>query len=120
MVGGNGNDQLNGGSGRDILVGGQGADKLVGNSGDDILIAGFTLYDRRNTPAHVKFWCDVTEEWNSSNSFLDRVNNLRGPATQKPNANNGTSYLLPVVLGDDEVNELQAPRATTGSSTGSA
>jgi Ca2+-binding RTX toxin-like protein len=110
IFGGDGNDWLFGGAGRDILIGGQGADVVAGNSGDDILIAGYTLKDERSIAGHEKFWCDVTEEWNSTNSFKDRVDNLRGPITQQPNANNGTSYLLPVILDDnmgDQIDFLQ-------------
>jgi len=114
LIGGDGNDQLTGGSGRDILVGGQGADKLVGNSNDDILVAGYTTKDDPATAAHEKFWCDVTAEWNSTNSFFDRVSNLRGPATQQPNNNNGTSYLLPEVRDDNSADDIDMLQGSSG------
>jgi Bacterial Ig domain/RTX calcium-binding nonapeptide repeat (4 copies) len=114
LIGGNGNDQLTGGSGRDIMVGGQGADKLVGNANDDILIAGYTTKDDRASAGHEHFWCDVLEEWNSTNSFSDRVDNLRGPATQKPNAHNGASYLLPEVRDDNSADDIDMLQGSSG------
>ena len=77
LIGGDDNDQLLGGGGRDILIGGNGADHLIGNAGDDILVAGFTLKDDRASASHVAFWCSVLAEWNSSNVFAKRVQNLK-------------------------------------------
>lgn len=114
LFGGDGNDQLTGGNGRDILIGGQGADKLVGNSNDDVLIAGYTTKDNRATSGVEEFWCQVMEEWNSSNSFADRLANLRGVGTQKANANNGTSYLLSVVMDDTSSDEIDMLQGSSG------
>src|SRR5262249_45374901 len=69
-------DQLIGGGGRDVIIGGKGADSLVGNSDDDILIAGFTDEDDRTGAHHDEFWCDLLQEWNSGDSFAQRVQTL--------------------------------------------
>jgi hypothetical protein len=114
LIGGDGNDDLKGGSGRDIMIGGQGADKITGNANDDILVAGFTLYDSRSAANHEKFWCDVMEEWTSTNSFSDRVDNLRGPATQHANNNNGASYLLPAVMDDNTADDVDMLQGSSG------
>jgi hypothetical protein len=98
LIGGTGDDHLLGGGGRDVMIGGEGADRLVGNSSDDILVAGYTTMDDRATAAHEEFWCHVLEEWNSSNSFTTRVQNLKNGAGGS--AHNGTSFLLPVVRED--------------------
>jgi Ca2+-binding RTX toxin-like protein len=89
LFGGDDNDQLLGGNGRDVMIGGNGADNLVGNANDDILVAGFTLKDNRTSATHDAFWSAVLAEWNSSNSFTTRVNNLHG-----------TGGLLPQVVDD--------------------
>ncbi len=114
LIGGDGNDQLTGGSGRDILIGGQGADKLVGNSNDDVLIAGYTTKDDRMIYGVEEFWCQVMQEWNSTNSFADRLANLRGAGTQKAIAHNGTSYLLPVVNDDTSADEIDKLQGSSG------
>jgi Ca2+-binding RTX toxin-like protein len=113
LIGGEGNDYLLGGGGRDVLVGGNGADQLLGNASDDILIAGFTTYDLRSTAGHAKFWCDVLAEWNSSNTFAQRVQNLKNGAGGGTPQNNG-SYLLPNVVDDvmgDEIDFLNGSSA---------
>jgi Ca2+-binding RTX toxin-like protein len=100
LIGGDGNDQLHGGGGRDVIIGGNGADRLIGNNGDDILVAGFTNYDDWSSAEHEDFWSNILSEWTSANSFQDRIDNLRGSATQKNNAHNGTWWLLPQVVDD--------------------
>jgi len=96
LIGGDGNDNLTGGAGRDVLIGGQGADTLLGNSADDILVASSTTKDVRSTPGHERFWCNVLAEWNSSNAFAVRVQNLRNGTGGS--AHNNGSYLLPNVV----------------------
>jgi hypothetical protein len=59
------------------MIGGNGADSMIGNSGDDILIAGFTNLDERSASGHETYFCGIMYEWNSSNAFMTRVNNLR-------------------------------------------
>ncbi len=73
LIGGAGFDFLSGGLGRDLLIGGTGSDTLLGAGGSDILIGGTTSFDA-NTAALEK----ILAEWNSSRSFLVRVNNLAG------------------------------------------
>ena len=40
MIGGSGNDKLDGGDGNDLLNGGEGDDKLIGGTGKDTLLGG--------------------------------------------------------------------------------
>jgi hypothetical protein len=101
LIGGDGNDELNGGGGRDVMIGGQGADKLIGNANDDILVAGFTTKDKRTDAGHDEFWCDVVVEWNSSNTFQNRVHNLKNDGLSTQAGHNGTSYLNSTTLRDD-------------------
>ena len=68
---GKGDDRLDGGSGRDILIGGIGADKLDGGSGDDILVAGPTV-DQSDTTALRA----LLNEWKSSTAYAARIENL--------------------------------------------
>jgi Ca2+-binding RTX toxin-like protein len=98
LIGGAGDDHLLGGGGRDVMIGGEGADHLVGNSGDDILVADYTTLDERASAAHEAFWCHVLEEWNSSNGFAARVQNLKDGAGG--NAHNGSSFLLQQVRAE--------------------
>jgi hypothetical protein len=98
LIGGDGNDVLQGGGGRDVMVGGQGADSLIGNNNDDILIAGYTTQDNRTAAGHDAFWAAVLAEWNSDNTFANRVKNLRDGSGG--NAHNGEVRLLPQVRDD--------------------
>ncbi len=72
LVGGDGNDKLVARFGRNILIGGNGKDKLYGNAGEDILIAGATVHDEDDTALQA-----ILDEWTSSDSYEDRVNNIR-------------------------------------------
>jgi Ca2+-binding RTX toxin-like protein len=97
-IGGDGNDQLLGGGGRDVMIGGNDADSLIGNSDDDILVGGLTIYDSRSSAGHEEFWCNILHEWNSTNLFITRVQNLRdGTGGLR---HNGDSFLLPSVRDD--------------------
>jgi Ca2+-binding RTX toxin-like protein len=98
LIGGDGDDLLIGGRGRDVMIGGEGADKLIASGNDDILVADLTTFDGRSVAGHEKFWCDVLAEWNSSNSFAVRVQNLRDGTGG--NAHNGGSLLSPNVVDD--------------------
>jgi VCBS repeat-containing protein len=71
LIGGDGDDQIDGKDGRDLLIGGDGADKLKGHKDEDILVAATTLYDD-----NLAALCGIHQEWNSSNSLEDRVNNI--------------------------------------------
>jgi Ca2+-binding RTX toxin-like protein len=112
LIGGKGRDQINGGSGRDVMIGGDGGDKVVGNPGDDILVAGYTLKDDRAAAGHEPFWCDVMDEWGSTNAFAQRVNNLRNGSGGA--AHNGTSFLLPQVRDDGDFDEVDNLNGSSG------
>jgi hypothetical protein len=73
LLGTNGNDTLDGGIGRDILIGGNGQDYLDGGADDDILIGGGTTYG-----SNVSDLQTIMNEWQSSASYQDRVDLLRG------------------------------------------
>ena len=109
LIGGDGNDELLGGNGRDVMIGGQGADRLIGNANDDILVAGLTTKDDRSSEGHEEFWCDILAEWNSSNSFTTRVNNLRGE-----NAAYTGAKLLTEVLDDYLADEIDFLNGSSG------
>ena len=53
-------------------------------------------------------------EWNSTNSFADRLANLRAASTQSANAHNGISYLLPVVMDDTSADEIDMLQGSSG------
>lgn len=72
LVGGDGDDSLKGGKGRDVLIGGLGSDKLEGGDDDDLLIGGFTSYDENINSLKL-----IMAEWNSSNDYVARAQNLR-------------------------------------------
>jgi Ca2+-binding RTX toxin-like protein len=72
LVGGAGDDTLEGGDLADVLIGGRGKDKLDGGDGDDLLIGGRTSYDDYRAGLDL-----ILAEWTSPNSYDTRVNNLR-------------------------------------------
>jgi Ca2+-binding RTX toxin-like protein len=86
LVGGAGNDLLIGGKNNDLLIGGAGADNLIGGPGDDILIGDMTTFDTNQTALAA-----ILAEWNSSNSYEDRIKNLTGTAG---GLNNGNFLIL--------------------------
>jgi Ca2+-binding RTX toxin-like protein len=57
-VGGAGNDDIKAGKGRDVLIGASGADTLDGGQGDDVLVAGATANDE-----DVAALCAVAQQW---------------------------------------------------------
>lgn len=73
LLGDAGNDLLLGRGGRDLSIGGSGSDALLDADGEDVQIAGtLTLPD---LPVGLG---NIMNEWTSSRSFVDRVNNLKG------------------------------------------
>jgi len=72
LVGGTGNDRLWGGIGKDLLIGGDGNDTLYGEGHDDILVADSTSQDEDEAALMA-----VLQEWSSSRSYSERVNNIR-------------------------------------------
>src|SRR5206468_8425343 len=73
FVGGDGSDALFGGNGRDVLIGGNDSDAIAGENGDDILIASRTIHD-----ASVANLSAIRAIWTNGNSYISRVNALRG------------------------------------------
>ncbi len=71
LLGGAGDDILNGGSGRDLLIGGTGADRVSGGGDDDIHIGGTTAHDD-----NLLGLGSILNEWTRSLSLANRVNNL--------------------------------------------
>jgi len=112
LIGGEGNDQLLGGNGRDVMIGGEGTDSLVGNSNDDILVAGYTTKDDRSVVGHDAFWCAVLDEWDSSNAFAARIQNLT--TGTGGNAHNGSNFLLPNVRDDLSPNAVDFLNGCSG------
>ncbi len=91
--GGSGNDFIVGGFGRDILFGVSGRDALYGESGDDLLTGGATSL----TEAELLL---IREEWSSSRSYEERLNNLRN---ENPNLDraNGNAFLTSQSIQED-------------------
>jgi autotransporter-associated beta strand protein len=114
LIGGNGNDDLKGGGGRDVMIAGQGGDKLIGNADDDILVAGYTTKDSPSSAGHGEFWCDILDEWTSSNTIQNRVHHLKGDGLGTGTPFNGTSFLNSTTLVDD--NSLDQIDMLNGSS----
>ena len=82
LVGGEANDTIIAGPGRSLLIGGAGADTVTGFAAEDIVIGGFTVYDQDLAA----LW-SILAEWQSPNTFEQRVNFLRngGGADNKNN-----------------------------------
>jgi hypothetical protein len=73
LVGGAAADVLTAGAARCVLIGGQGADALRGGPADDLMIGGSTAFD-----TNAAALAQVLAEWQSADSFADRVNYLSG------------------------------------------
>jgi len=72
VTGDAGNDHLIGGAGLDMLIGGAGNDHLVGGADDDVLIGGTTLFDQNDAALQT-----LLSEWTSGRTFDERMNNLQ-------------------------------------------
>ncbi len=96
LIGQGGGDTLDGGGGRDILIGGNGKDVLAGGGGSDILIGGSTIFDNDNEALQA-----LLEEWTSSNSYVDRVANLRDGSGAVAGANGGFYLSVGSTVIDD-------------------
>ncbi len=72
ILGGRGNDEIEGRDGRDVLIGGLGRDEIEGGKGDDLLIGGFTIYDN-DAVALAK----IRDAWIAPLSYNTRITNLR-------------------------------------------
>jgi hypothetical protein len=104
LVGGANNDVLSAGSQRAILIGGQGADTLTAGPADDLLISGTTSYDTNATALQA-----IMAEWNSSHSYADRINLIRGVTTDplySSRLNGNYFFNASTVFGDASVDTL--------------
>jgi hypothetical protein len=101
LVGGAGKDVLTGGSGADILIGGGGAGTLKAGagSGGDVLIGGSTKFD-----ANLQALALLLAEWDSSDSYTTRVQDLFGTGTGGQNGN--TLLDDSTVINDAAINQL--------------
>lgn len=100
ILGGRGNDWIFGGLGRDILIGGAGNDWIFDFFGDNIVIGGTTDHDADNAALS-----SIRDEWSSSNSFNTRVANIRNGGGL-----NGTNVLdANTVHADSKQDHLFAP-----------
>jgi hypothetical protein len=73
LIGGTGTDTIVGGGGKSLLIGGKGADKITGGTDDDIIIGGFTGIDSDFVGLTL-----VLAEWQSNNTYLARINHIKG------------------------------------------
>jgi Ca2+-binding RTX toxin-like protein len=91
LDGGDGNDNLTGGAVNDVLVGGRGQDTLAAVGGDDILIGGTYLASE-----DLDAVAAITTEWTSSQSYAQRLADLRAGV-----GDGGTYQLTTTTLLDD-------------------
>jgi Ca2+-binding RTX toxin-like protein len=97
LVGGAGNDRLQGGTARNLLIGGAGEDQIHGRGGDDILIGGTTDYDNNLVAlgAIMAEWCRTDE------SYAARIGHLGGQA----GGVNGPYVLTGATVHDDAASD---------------
>ena len=79
LLGEDGDDLLFGNEGRDVLIGGRGGDVLKGSDEDDILISGFTAHDAADSALLA-----ILDEWRTTRTYEQRVNNLRNGSGSGP------------------------------------
>jgi len=102
ILGRAGNDVLIGGTSRDLLIGGAGTDVIFGNLGDDILVAGTTSFDNSQAALNAVF-----QEWNSTHSYKQRVQNLTGQVNSTfAKRKNGNTFLNAATIQDDGVTDV--------------
>jgi Ca2+-binding RTX toxin-like protein len=77
------------------LIGGAGNDRLDGGSNDDILIAGRTVYDALDSALGA-----IVQEWSSARTYAQRVNRLSTGADGLP------VLATTTVLGDGDRDTL--------------
>jgi Ca2+-binding RTX toxin-like protein len=71
VLGGEGDDSVAGFSGRDVLLGGNGYDRMDGGTGEDLLIGGRTTFDANDLALLA-----ILGEWRSPADFATRTANL--------------------------------------------
>jgi hypothetical protein len=98
LVGGAGNDVLTAGTQRAVLIGGSGADVLTGGPADDLLVGGTTASDTDSVALRA-----VLAEWASDHSYTDRIDLIRGVATNPlfGSRANGNFFLNSATVFDD-------------------
>jgi Ca2+-binding RTX toxin-like protein len=96
LVGGTGDDNLQGGLGADILIADMGHDNLRAGSGGDILIGGYTDYD-----SNITALADLRKEWSRTDlSYTARINDLTGATS---GGYNGTFDLTTSTVHDNQI-----------------
>jgi hypothetical protein len=102
IVGGAGSATLYGGAGRNILIAGTGTDLLVGGTGDGLLIGGTTAYNSNDLAL-----LSIMNEWNSSDSYTNRVAYVTGTA----GGQNGSYYFDSATVTSAAADTLDAGSA---------
>ena len=97
LVGGPGDDVVAAGQGSDIVIGGTGADELHGSAKEDLIIAGSTAHD-----GDVAALLALSAEWASKTAIDARINNLRSGG----GLNGGTILQAQVTVFDDSAIDL--------------
>ncbi len=99
MIGGAGDDSIEGGSGRNLLIGGTGADTIAGGGGEDILIPGTTSFD-----THLVALASLMKEWSRTDTnYATRVKRLNSSQT---GGLNGSYRLTSRTVFDDGVIDI--------------
>ena len=89
LVGGDGNDSLQGVSGKDLLIGGAGGDTFARSTGNALSIAGSTAFDL--DPAALSA---ILAEWaNPRHSLAQKIASLQG-VNPPANRLNGSQFLI--------------------------
>ena len=106
LVGGDGNDTLNGGNGADVLVGGLGADSLAGGNGNDLLVGNRLAYEEDLAAMQL-----VRQEWARTDVPIgDRMAHLSGDLA---GGLNGSYFLTPTtILEDSAIDDLRGNAGT--------
>lgn len=100
LIGGQGADTIVGGTGKSLIIGGSGVDSVTGGSNEDIVIGSFTNYD-----TNLAALGSILAEWQSTNTFQQRVNYLRNGGGINKNA---------ILVADSTVFNDAVPDVITG------
>ena len=84
-----------------MLIGGPGSDSMDGGSGADLLLGGSTSID--DDAALVSL---IMAEWSSSNTYIERVNNLRDGSGTPGGGVNGMLYLPGIYTNDTQNDDV--------------
>jgi Ca2+-binding RTX toxin-like protein len=100
VLGGIGNDSLDGGGGRNLLVGGSGVDALVGGATEHVLIGGQLAYliESSGTLDLIAI-ANLVVEWTQTDvGYAHRINHLTGTVF---GGLNGSSVINATTVSDD-------------------